>query len=48
MSEFECENGHISKAGRLCSRCGGRIVWMDGMSARELRLREKAEDREEE
>jgi len=46
MSEFECSNGHLSKAGLVCSACGARIVKMDGLTASQLRRQEQSEDRE--
>ena len=44
MSEFECANGHLSRAGLKCSKCGARITRMDGMSRRELMAEESLED----
>lgn len=38
MSLFECRNGHIMKSGeRTCSKCGGQVHTMDGMTNRELK-----------
>lgn len=48
MSEFWCENRHISKAGLYCSICGGRITHIDGKSARQILLEEESEDIEDE
>jgi hypothetical protein len=45
MSEFTCRNNHLMKSSdKLCPQCGLPITYMDGMSARELRLQEERED----
>jgi hypothetical protein len=42
MSEFTCSKGHEMATGDIfCRICGGRVRYMDGMSDREIRGRER-------
>jgi hypothetical protein len=46
MSEFTCSKGHVMASGDLvCRLCGGRVRYMDGMSDREIRGRERDGER---
>lgn len=45
MSTFECRNFHIMKSGEMiCGVCGERLMYMDGMTDRELRREEGADN----
>ena len=42
MSEFTCSQGHlVAPSERWCRICGGNIVRMDGMTAKELEARDR-------
>ena len=45
MSEFKCVNGHdmLPSQGPKCTICGCRVGSMDGMSEKELKGKELAE-----
>jgi hypothetical protein len=47
MSEFHCRNGHLmlSSDGPRCRECGEKVFTMDGLTNRQLRKMEEAEER---
>lgn len=47
MSEFTCENDHLMTSNR-CDICGGKVSFMDGLSARQLERQEREYDEGEE